>query len=205
VFFLNCLYFHVPEEHGIIKTDVIRVIVGLKEVLDVLGSIDFVKAAHVLEGEFYDRVMKEEGSVKECAFGMPFVNRALEEVCKRTVSLCLFTSGNFEDVTEHIMILEDAHGNIVGHDVPKCMADDFKDNEDIIWLSEDFALYTSANLFKANMVMLPNNAKFIGENEGVKDPVMLYPATTTDILLKEHFGVSVNERIWTAILAFDIL
>ena len=178
---------------------------GLKEVLDVLGSIDSVKAAHVLEGEFCDQVMKAEGSVNECAFGMPFVNRALEEVCKRTVSLCLFTSGNFEDVTEHIMILEDARGNIVGHDVPKCMADDYKDNEEIVWLSDDFALYPNADLFKVNMIMLPNKAKFIGENEGIRDPVMLYPATTTDILLKEHFGVPLNERICTAILAFDIL
>ena len=178
---------------------------GLKEVLDVLGSVNAVRSAFVLEGEFYERVMKAEGSVTECAFGMPFINRALEEVCKRSVSLCLFTSGNFEDVTEHIMILEDAHGKIVGHDVPKCMAGDYKDNEEIIWLSEDFALYPNADMWKVNMVMLPNKAKFVGEKEGVRDPVMLYPATTTDILLKEHFGVPLNERICTAILAFDIL
>jgi len=179
--------------------------VGLKEVLDVLDTIDPVKAAFVLEGEFYHEVMEEERSVTDCAFGMPFVNRALEEVCKRKVSVCLFTGDNFEDVTEHIMIMEDIRGNIVGHDVPKCMMDDYKDNPEIVWLCDDFAMYPNADLFKVNMVMLPNNAKFVGEKEGVKDAIMLYPATTTDMLLKRHFGVPLNEKIWTAILAFNIM
>jgi len=179
--------------------------VGLKEVLDLLDTNDSVKAAFVLEGEFYRKVIAEERSVTECAFGMPFVNRALEEVCKRTASVCLFTGDNFEYVTEHIMIMEDMHGNMVGHDVPKCMINDFKDNPDIVWLSEDFAMYPDADLWKASMVMLPNKARFVGENEGVRDAIMLYPATTTDILLKKHFGLPVNERIWTAILAFNII
>jgi len=179
--------------------------VGLKEVLDVLDASDSVKAAFVLEDEFYNEVVEEERSVTDCAFGMPFINRALEEVCKREIAVCLFTSDNFGYVTEHIMIMEDIHGNIVGHDVPKCMMNDYKDNPEIVWLSDDFAMYPNADLFKVNMVMLPNKAKFVGEKEGVRDPVLLYPATTTDMLLKQHFGVPLEERIWTAILAFDMI
>jgi hypothetical protein len=179
--------------------------VGLKEVLDLLDTNGSVKAAFVLEGEFYRKVIAEERSVTECAFGMPFVNRALDEVLKRNVAVCLFASGNLENIEEHIMIMEDKHGNIVGHDVPKCMVDDYKDNPDIVWLSEDFAIYPDRmDLWEAAMVLLPNKVSSIGKNEGVEDAIMLYPATTTDMLLKEHFMIPDN-KVSTAILAFNII
>ena len=180
---------------------------GLKEVLEKLGSERSVKAAYPLDGEIYDSVIAEEGSVTESFTGAPFVNRALKEVLKRSTAVCLFCGSAFEIPSDHVLIMEDMKGNVLGHDVPARMAGEMKDNPNLFWLSDDFVIYPDrANACDAVMVMLPQKVTSIGESEGVRDAVLLYPATTTDIMLRRHFGVSPCEPdIASAILAFDII
>ncbi|MDR3074730.1 MAG: hypothetical protein LBU30_01660 [Candidatus Methanoplasma sp.] len=180
---------------------------GLEDVLRKLGAEKSIKAAFPLDGEFYNEVIGEEGGITESSFGMPLVNRALEEVLKRKIAVCLFCESTFETPTDHVMVLEDGCGNIIGHDVPAHMMDDFRDDPEILWLCEDFAVYPhKAESHDVLMVMLPQNVKSVGENEGVMDPVLLYPATTTDIMLRKHFGIPMNDpKIASAILAFNLV
>lgn len=180
---------------------------GIEEVLSKICEDKDVNSAFFIDEDFYRDVIAEEGSVIESSFGMPLANRALEEVQKRRAAVCIFCYSTFEPPSSHVMIMEDGNGNVVGHDVPKCMCDQYKDDPDVFWLCEDFAMYPhKAETEEMIMVMLPQKAKCVGEGEGVKDPVLMYPATTTDILLRQRFGVSLNDsRIASAILAFDIL
>ncbi|MCL1978984.1 MAG: hypothetical protein FWG60_02360 [Methanomassiliicoccaceae archaeon] len=179
---------------------------GLKEILAKLGSERSIRAAFVLEEEIYGEVVKEEGSVTESSMGMPLINRALEEVLKRKVAVCIFCESAFEVPTDHVMVMEDGCGNRVGHDVPSCMADRFKDDPDIFWLCDDFAMYPDkAAMEEIFIVMLPQKVSIVGDDEGARDPVLLYPATTTDILLRKYFGISPDDpKIASAILAFDM-
>ncbi|MCL1904825.1 MAG: hypothetical protein FWG19_01710 [Methanomassiliicoccaceae archaeon] len=180
---------------------------GLKEVLERLDSDGSVKAAFLLEGEPYDRFVAEEGGVTGSFSGMPFVNRAFKEVIKRKIAVCIFARGPFEPDSDHILIMEDSNGNVVGHDVPECMMDRYKNDPEIFWLSDDFAVYPDrAGMHDVVMVMLPKKVTSIGEKEGIKDPIMLYPATTTDMILKRHFNMlSCEPGLATAILAFDVI
>jgi len=179
---------------------------GLKEVLTKLRTEKTVMAAFHLEGEFYREVIEEEGGITECSMGMPLVNRALEEVMKRNTAVCIFVKNSFETPTDHVMIMEDLCGNVVGHDVPACKMHEFKDDPRIFWLCEDFAIYPDrSEMHDIVMVMLPLKATSVGEEEGAKDPVILYPATTTDMMLREHFGIPLDDPVASAILAFDKL
>lgn len=183
---------------------------GLEKVLEKLSKDESIKGIFVLDGEFYKEVIEEEGSVIESSMGMPLVNRALEEVLKRKVAVCVFCDGAFDIPMNHIMVMEDGCGNRIGHDVPACMADDFKDDLNILWLCDDFAMYPDrAETQEIVMVMLPQKAHSVGEKEGVKEAIILYPATSTDILLRKRFGISLNDpkmaRMASAILAFDII
>ncbi|MDR2698687.1 MAG: hypothetical protein LBB30_03295 [Candidatus Methanoplasma sp.] len=180
---------------------------GLEEVLAKLSTEKAIVAAFHLEGEFYEEVVEEEGSVTEGSMGMPLVNRALEEVLKRSTAVCIFVRSSFEAPTDHVMVMEDTCGNIVGHDVPACKMAEFKDDPSIIWLCDDFAIYPDrTEMHDIVMVMLPQRAKAIGEEEGAKDAVILYPATTTDIMLRMHFGIPLDDpKLASAIIAFDKL
>ncbi len=179
----------------------------LEKVLEKLRSDNSVAAAFLLEEDIYGEVVCEEGGVTESTFGMPLINRALEEVMKRSFAVCVFCDGSFEPPSDHVMIMEDGCGNLVGHDVPICKMDDFKDDPDIFWLCDDFAMFPhKAETQEMAMIMLPQKVCSLGEKDGVKDPVLLYPATTTDIILRKYFGISVDDpKIASAILAFDML
>jgi hypothetical protein len=179
---------------------------GLQEVLDKVNANPSVKAAYLLEGEIYERFVAEESSVTEAESGMSFVNKALKEVLKRNTALCLFSTGEFEDIEEHVMVMEDPLGNIVGHDIPECMKEKYKDDTTLFWLCEDFVMRPEANMRDVKMVMLPKKVRTIGEAEGVCDAIMLYPASTTDLLLRKHFGALGGKcGSASAILAFNIL
>ena len=177
---------------------------SIEQVIAKLCCENSVKCAFLLEGDFYGEFVEEESSVVESSMGMPLVNRALEEVRKREMAVCLFCKSSFEVPTDHVMVMEDMCGNVIGHDVPTCMADDFKDDPNIFWLCDDFAIYPNRTRDDVVMVMLPQKVRFVGEKEGVKDPILLYPATTTDILLRELFHIPIDEPgIASAILAFN--
>jgi hypothetical protein len=180
---------------------------GSEEVIAKLCKDKAIRAAFVLEGDAYDEAIAEEKSITESTFGMPLVNRALEAVMKKRTAVCIFCESSFEVPTDHMMIMEDVCGNRIGHDVPKCMVKDFIDNPDIFWLCDDFVLYPDkTDARDVVMVMLPQEMKSIGENEGVRGAVLLYPATTTDIILRMHFGMPLGDpKIASAILAFDLL
>ena len=180
---------------------------GLEEILAKISSEKSVKAAFLLEREFYAEVIEEEGGITESSMGMPLVNRALEAVVKKDAAVCIFSDfshGGFEAPTDHIMIMEDRQGHLVGHDVPGCMLEQFQHKPDIFWLCDDFIVYPNVAMDRIVMVMLPMKVRMIGEKEGAKDPIMLFPATTTDIMLREHFGIPVDAPgIASAIIAFD--
>jgi len=180
--------------------------VGIEEIIAKIGSNKSVKAVFLLEGDIYDEAIEEESSVLDTSMGMPLVNRALDEVRKRKCAVCLFCDGPLETPTGHVMVMEDVFGNVVGHDVPACMLDKFKDDPDIMWLCDDFAMFPGrAKTFDMVMVMLPRHTKTVGVDEGAKDPVILYPATTTDMILRKHFKMPHDPRLASAILAFDII
>ena len=178
---------------------------GIQEVVDKLRKEDGVCEIFILEGDNFKAAIDEEKSVVESSMGMPMVNKALEECLKRNTFLCICCDYTFEQPTEHIMLMEDGDGNIIGHDIPICMIDDFKDREDIVWLCDDFAMFpqkaTSEEMY---IIMLPQHVNAIGPAEGVMDPVILYPATTTDMVLKKLFNMQDRPELATAILAFDM-
>jgi len=177
---------------------------GLNDIVRKLKERDGIRAVFLLEGESLKKTVDEEKSIETSSMGIPLVNRALEECLKRNTFLCLFCDHAFETAMDHVIVMEDGDGNIIGHDVPPCMMDDFKDDPNIIWLSDDFAMFPNISTCHEFMiVMLPQKVTIIGESDGVRDPILLYPSTTTDMVLKKIFG-SPAPNLSSAIIAFDL-
>ncbi|MDR2846476.1 MAG: hypothetical protein LBV63_04250 [Candidatus Methanoplasma sp.] len=166
-----------------------------------------VKWAFPIEREFWLTVSEEENGIGTVS-GMPMENRALAECRKRDTAICMFCNGVFEESHGgHVMIMEDNSGNVVGHDVPADMMDQFRNDPEAFWLCEDFVMFPNRALAgDIKMVMLPKPVVSLNETHGAKDPILLYPATTTDLLLKRHFGIATDDhRLSSAILAFDLV
>jgi hypothetical protein len=53
--------------------------------------------------------------------------------------------------------------------------------------------------------MLPQKISTINESDGAKDPIILYPAPTTDVILRKHFGIDTDDPdVASALLSFDV-
>jgi len=180
---------------------------GMDDVIAKLLADKSIIAAFPLEGAIYGEAVAEERGIVESSWGMPLVNKALEEVLERGAAVCVFCDSAFEPNDGHIMVMMDGEGNVVGHDVPPCMMDSLRDDPDVFWLCDDFAMYPErAGTQEMAIVMLPQRVRVVGAAEGAGDPVLLYPATTTDIMLRRHFGMPMDDpRVASAIIAFDPL
>jgi hypothetical protein len=180
-------------------------VVTLDAVLEKLSREKGVDKVFVLDGDVLKKVLEEEGNITESSFGMPMENRALTECKKRGAFLCVFCDYSFELPTDHVMVMEDSDGNRVGHDVPECMCGKFNDDPDAVWMGDDFVMFpnltTSGDI---KVVMLPQEVKCLSEEDGAGSPILMNPATTTDMLLRSHFGVrSDKPDIASAVLAFN--
>jgi hypothetical protein len=177
----------------------------ISKILEKLKSADGIVEAFVLEGDVLKTVLEEEGAV-DTSIGMPMENRALEECIKKNTKVCVFCRYSFEQPTEHVMIMEDGNGNIVGHDIPIGSKDDPVSDPDAVWLSEDFVMFPGLmTADEVKVVMLPQKISTVNETDGAKDPMILYPAPTTDEILRKHFGIDVEDPdIASALIAFDI-
>jgi hypothetical protein len=178
-----------------------------ESVLKKIRSREGVAHAFLLEGDALREALDEEAGVGTMS-GMPMENRALAECLRKEVAICMFCTGIFEEseASEHIMIMEDSGGNVVGHDVSDEMIPLYKEDPEVFWLCDDFVMYPcKASIGDMKMVLLPKKIRSLGEADGVREPVILYPATTTDFILKRLFNIAADSKIASAILAFDIV
>ncbi len=177
----------------------------VREISALLNSMPGVHKAVVPDNDVINEVFRREASIEDTTFGMPMDNRALKTCMKRSLHVVIFCDYVFELPTDHVMTMEDCDGNLVGYDIPVGKQEEYIDRTDIVWLSDDFVLLTGVGDID-RVVMLPQKATCIGCAEGVSDPVIFYPATTTDIFLKDVFGMDKSTpSIASALISFNPL
>ncbi|UAL07338.1 MAG: hypothetical protein KRP56_05760 [Candidatus Methanogranum gryphiswaldense] len=178
----------------------------IDKIMVTLSSASGIRKVIVPDKDVVEEIFDREGCIEDTTFGMPMDNRALAACKERSMHIVVFCDYNFEVPTDHVMTMEDDRGNIVGFDIPAGKQEEYIDRTDIVWLSDDFVLSTNADSDIAKVVMHPQKVRCIGEGEGVRDPIIFYPATTTDVFLKERFGVDINSaNIASALLSFNKL
>lgn len=178
----------------------------VQRIVEALSCKSGIISVVVPDGPVLNEIFEMEACIEDTSFGMPMDNRALE-VCKnRSMHVIVFCEYTFEPPTDHVMIMEDENGNMVGFDIPVGRQEEYIDRTDIVMLSDDFALLANAESEIAKVVMLPQDAKCIGAEEGIRDPVIFYPATTTDMYIKDKYGVDISaSHIASALISFDRL
>lgn len=170
-----------------------------------------LKAREHTEGVFVptadqkEIIFKAEGGVK-AGTGMPIRNDSLEEARKRQHNLVLVSSvgGDFGWVPHHNMTWEDSRGNVVAFDVPDALRYEIDGRDDLIWISEDFVMDPNVlGSDELTIVFHPAPITIVGEEEGVKDAILMFPAAPVDDVIRMMFGVEHTPRVNTSILSFN--
>ncbi len=176
------------------------------KIIDKLMAAKGARAAFPADEETFDMVCRLEDGITDTTFGMPMENRALKACIGSQDRAVFFCDYSFEPPECHVMIMEDSNGKMVGFDVPDCLREKYSSDPDLVWMGEDFAIDPAADMGECTMVMLPQELKCLGEAEGVKRAVILYPALEADQYLKKKYGIDLDDpQVASAIVGYDLI
>ena len=182
------------------------VLMSDEKIIQKLLAAQGARAAYPADDETFKEVCRLEEGIVDTTFGMPMENRALKACMESQGRAVFFCDYSFEPPDCHVMIMEDTNGKMVGFDVPEPLREKYSSDPDLVWMGEDFAIDPNADMGECMMVMLPQELKCLGESEGVRRSVILYPALEADQYLKRKYGVDLDDpQIASAIVGFDYL
>lgn len=177
----------------------------LEDFLRYVKELNGVLDAFIPDDSTMESIFALESNVEDTSFGTPMDNRALAESKKRLKHIIVFCNYAFSVPTDHVMVMEDADGCIVGFDIPPGKQEEYIDRTDLVWLSDDFVLVMNGKDM-AKVVMLPQKLDFVNGKYDVDNAILFYPVTTTDIFLKEKFKMDKSSpSIASAVLSFDVV
>ncbi len=178
---------------------------SVDRIIEALGKHRGVKQIMLLDEDLAETIKDEESQVVS-SFGTPIENEAMDECLSKEVRLCIYCDYSFEHPDDSIMFMMDGDGKIVGQDVADSKRSQFEGKEDIMWLSEDFVLYTGADMgADIRMIMVSQRYHGFSEEDGVSDAVVFFPATSTDCIIKSRYGYPQDQQIATAIMGLSLM
>jgi len=167
---------------------------------EVEGAVDAV----VFDENLADRIRDEEETVKSMA-GPDVINKAYTETYNRSVKICVFCDRKISTHDGSSLTLEDPEGHIMGMTLTKSMIEEYKDRQDVLWISDDFIMFPEVPARGGERFILhPMKFPILDEKDGCYDVVVASPAPSSDIIIKRHYGVSLKEDLATMIVGFNI-
>lgn len=177
---------------------------SLEEVLNRIKADPNVHSVFLMDEDMVARMNAEESTVNT-SIGLPLDNKALRACMEKKCFVCIFCYGKFDPPKDHVMLMVDGNGKVVGFDIPPGKEGEYSGRGDLVWLSDDFVMDVSCGMGDdICVVMNPQKVTVVGASEGVSDPILFYPSTTTDLLLRAEYGIDPNDsRIASAVMAYD--
>ena len=187
------------------NADTIPDYMGIERIINKVKSIQGVMTVFNLDCDRAKIVLSEEGKVGSSS-GIPMDNIALDMCIGRQYLLCLLVNREFKFPESSFVSLTDSEGQIIGHDVPASRIPEYKDRDDIIWLSDDFVMSTKhMGSSEMRVRMMPIMVDFLGPNDDVKECSAMSPSPSTDVLLKDMLGLPKNNPdMFTVLLSFNV-
>ncbi|MBC7107424.1 MAG: hypothetical protein H5T41_01300 [Methanomassiliicoccales archaeon] len=169
------------------------------------GVVDMV----FLDNEFKENIIALEKKAEENgAVGglMPFTNKGVWEALSRHVSFIMIINKISipEVASDHTIYLVDQKGQILGEYVSKERLMEFKDREDVCFLSDDFVLYSDVEIVGEPYFLIPE-IEFHGLDgiEGITRVTSGSISTLSDFFVRCTKGY-LESKHWTHLVGFDI-
>lgn len=170
--------------------------------MELLRAMEGVVDVAAMTDEARSMVMSEEHSISMVAGGMRMSFPGVDVCTSKDHCFALFCNDLFPRPSDITMEMVDDDGRVIGHDIPPCMMDEYRDREDVIWISEAFVMYPSrVGAADARMVLHESRLRHRDVPDGIEAWVF-YPCITSACMLNELFGFS-GDRMSTIILGVD--
>lgn len=134
-----------------------------------------------------------------------YENLGFQEISKRKHRICLFVDDSFSIGSIARVSMVDSRDNVLGITIYESEKAQYEGREDIIWLSKDFAMFTSVEAVgRERFVLSPFDMSYLTEAvQGCRNAVGASPTPSVDHMLKVMTNTPISSRIFTYIVGFD--
>jgi len=163
------------------------------EQLNILKGLRGVVKVFYLDQEILGRIREEEATVKATG-DIAVQNKGFEEALKR------------KRPPEPTVVLLSTDGKLMGVEVFPQTAKQYKDKENVVWLSDGFVVFTDVVPGEGEgeiFVMPPVSFPELNESNGCANVVSCSPAPTCDKMIREYAGMEDDPRLASILVAFD--
>lgn len=177
---------------------------GILEIVAKLKRTPHVLGVYTVVPEDLERFFDIEADTK-AGSGMPMLNRALDECRRRSSFLVVASDGEgFDQSIGNEVSMVDERGKVVGRMVSPDQMDDFAGRQDVVWLSDDFVLFTDLiPNGEIKVVMNPINITVVGREDGAADAVAMSPAPPGDAFLRGRLGITMDSHVSLFVMGFN--
>ena len=177
----------------------------LGQLLERLRSEVGVVAAEVIPDDLFSMIVEGERGVTGAMGSMPVINTGLQDRIDRNTRICIFEDDTMWHPDSRTMNMRDGTGRIIGHTIGRSEALEFMRRDDVVFLSDDFVMYTDASMEGTptmEMLSIPYRGRGEWIPEGMNS-ILWYPCTSSSQMIHKHFGLP-NRRTAAAVLALDL-
>ena len=172
-------------------------------VLEALRSMDGVEKAFFLDQEVMGRLREEEKGIK-AIMDISVRNDGFNAALEREHAVCIIKNTRVRPPPEPTVILQDDEGTVMGIEVFPHTRREYDERDDVFWLSEDFVVFPGVKAAKQEFFVMPAvSFPELNEKMGCKDVVSCSPSPTSDVMIKEHYGLEDDPRLASILVAFN--
>ncbi len=173
--------------------------------LELIRSLRGVIHAFYLDREILEKLREEEAKVRAMG-NIEVDNQGFKQALERDSVICIVKDPRFRPPPEPTVILVSHNGNVIGEEVFPFTAKKYENREDVVWLSDGFVLFPLVESTGGEQfVMPPVSFPELNEGNGCCDVVSCSPAPTSDLMIKNHYGITDNPKIASVLVAFNRL
>ncbi|MBQ2762381.1 MAG: hypothetical protein IJF47_01555 [Candidatus Methanomethylophilaceae archaeon] len=175
----------------------------VQKVVEYLKSLTGVVKVIQMTDEMSNNVMDIEKSIKTQS-QHDYDNIGYDLAMNKKHRLCLFFTDDLPIKMKSILKMITSDGTILGTSLEPDEIESYKGRDDIIWISEDFIMFTNIQgNGPESFVLYPYPVKeldAIAEKE--LNAIGTFPTSSSDMYLKECVDIPLTDNIFSTIIAF---
>lgn len=175
--------------------------------LEIIRGLRGVVEAFYLDRFILEKVRQEEATVK-AAGSIDVENEGFNQALKREKVICIVKDPRFRPPPEPTVLLLRSDGLVMGTEVFPETSKEYRDRDDVIWLSDGFVMFTNIEEPKTEgvteaFVMPPVSFPELNESNGCRNVISCSPAPTCDKMIRGWHGMNDNGKLASVLVAFD--
>ena len=133
-----------------------------------------------------------------------YENVGYQMVMEKHHKVCVFYTEDMPIYHHADLYFIDDDGDVMGRMLTKEEIGEFKDRDDLVWISKDFVMFPDkVGAGDGKFVLYPWKCPDIDEAGGCTGSIGASPVLPADMLLKDIWSIPHSERIFSMVIGFD--